>query len=238
MDYKNEDITKKKIILLTYNSPHRKTYDVACLLKAKGFANVSLFATDFHYIKKFKPLVEHRPPEVNGIHPKDLASALDYNFYHFASLDEINPKDYLDFIFLICGAGILPEALVNSCKVINAHPGILPFVRGLDALKWALYEEKPMGITCHLASSEPDAGLLIYQKEIQMGPYDTIESLGYKIYDHEIIMLVHSIFLLDSAIEKNIFINPGNSIVHRRMSANIERELIKKLALRQLNNIQ
>jgi len=189
MNHKNEDIAKKKIILLTYNSPHRKTYDVACLLKAKGFANVSLFATDFHYTKKFKPLVEHRPPVVNEIHPKDLASAIAYNFYYFDSLDKINPKDYLDSIFLICGAGILPEALVNSCKVINAHPGILPFVRGLDALKWALYEEKPIGVTCHLASSEPDAGLLISQKEIKMGPYDTIESLGYKVYDQEISML-------------------------------------------------
>jgi len=46
-----------------------------------------------------------------------------------------------------------------------------------------------------------------------------------------------TIYLLDSAIRKNIIINPGDSIVHRRMPDNIERELIKKLALRQINNI-
>ena len=30
----------KKIAVLTYNQPHRKTYDTICLLKAKGYENV------------------------------------------------------------------------------------------------------------------------------------------------------------------------------------------------------
>jgi phosphoribosylglycinamide formyltransferase-1 len=238
MNYDNKAVLNRKIILLTYNAPHRKTYDVACLLKAKGFKNVSVFASDFHYVKKFKPLVEHRPPVINEIHPKDLASEFGYEFLHFHSLEEINPREYSDTIFLICGAGILPCDLVNLCKVVNAHPGILPYVRGLDALKWALYEEKPIGVTCHLASSEPDAGILISQKVISIGQFDSIESLGYKVYDQEVSMLVDAVFLLDSAISKNILIKPGDYIVHRRMPKNIECELIKKLAQRQIENLQ
>ena len=40
---------------------------------------------------------------------------------------------------LIGGAGILPKKLVNSMKIINSHPAYLPYVRGLDSLKWAIY---------------------------------------------------------------------------------------------------
>ena len=39
----------KKIAVLTYNQPHRKTYDTICLLKAKGYENVVVYAQEMTY---------------------------------------------------------------------------------------------------------------------------------------------------------------------------------------------
>ena len=53
--------------VLTYNIPHRKTYDTLCLLKARGYKDVIVFAMPLHYKKQFKPLYEHRPQLINQI---------------------------------------------------------------------------------------------------------------------------------------------------------------------------
>jgi phosphoribosylglycinamide formyltransferase-1 len=40
------------------------------------------------------------------------------------------------------GVGIIPQSVCCSFPVINSHPGYLPYIRGLDALKWAIYKER------------------------------------------------------------------------------------------------
>ena len=45
--------TEKNIGVLTYNVPHKKTYDVLCLLKASGYENVKVYAMPMKYKKKY-----------------------------------------------------------------------------------------------------------------------------------------------------------------------------------------
>jgi len=227
----------KRIVILTYTQPHRKTYDTVCLLKAKGYENVLLIAVDFHYTKHFKPLVEHRPSSFCDIKPFELAKAMGYKYKEFHSLNDINYKEFAESIFLICGAGIIPENLVKNCKIINAHPGILPNIRGLDALKWSLLKNQPIGVTVHLISEKPDAGILIMQKTIDILPFDNIQSLGYRLYELEIKMLVDSIEYLDQALIENQYIDDVNSEVHKRMSKTDEIRLIQKMAELQISNL-
>ena len=40
--------------------------------------------------------------------------------------------------------------------IVNAHPGIIPLTRGLDSLKWAIYQNVPIGNTLHLIDNEVD----------------------------------------------------------------------------------
>lgn len=52
----------KKINVLSYDIPfHRKTYDTLNLLKALGYADVSLWAFPLHYEKRQHSLIAHRP---------------------------------------------------------------------------------------------------------------------------------------------------------------------------------
>lgn len=50
--------------ILTYTTPHRKTYDALCLLKAKGYENVTVWAVPMMYQKRYSPLVLHRNNEM------------------------------------------------------------------------------------------------------------------------------------------------------------------------------
>lgn len=40
--------------------------------------------------------------------------------------------------------------MIQKYRIINAHPGYIPVVRGLDSLKWAIVEGLPIGVTTHL----------------------------------------------------------------------------------------
>ena len=65
------------------------------------------------------------------------------------------------YLILIGGAGILPKEIIDNVNIINSHPAYLPSVRGLDALKWAIYNDMPIGVTSHIISEEADSGFLI-----------------------------------------------------------------------------
>lgn len=87
-----------KYAVLTYNVPHRKTYDLLCTLKAMGYQNIFVYAVPFHYQKSYMPLVNHRPATVHNIAPKELADNFEYCFISskdYEGLNEIKPDKIL-----------------------------------------------------------------------------------------------------------------------------------------------
>ncbi len=73
-------------------------------------------------------------------------------------LKEISP----DYIFMM-GGGILKDFIINTAKrgVLNAHPGILPLIRGVDAIKHSVLNNVPIGITAHFIDAGIDTGAII-----------------------------------------------------------------------------
>ena len=204
--------------VLTYNVPHRKTYDTLCLLKASGYDDVTVFALPLHYKKTFKPLIEHRPKCSNGISPKELCLRFDYLYSErFETLPE-NTK------ILICGAGIIDQNRIDRYRIINAHPGFLPNVRGLDALKWAIFENQPVGVTTHRLSDKVDCGLLIDRQLVPVLPGDTFHAVAQRQYELEVAMLVEAIEKIETATE---MITPGGFPVHKRMPNEQESRLLE-----------
>lgn len=61
---------------------------------------------------------------------------------------------------LVLGARILSPGVVSqfSQGVINIHPGLLPWNRGLDSAAWAVLLGIPQGVTAHLISERIDLG--------------------------------------------------------------------------------
>ena len=234
----NNEEHNENIVILTYNAPHRKTYDILCALKAEGYKNVTVIATDYHYKKSFHPILEHRPTVNIDIFPSDLSKSLDFAFEHYKALSDVDYTRFEESIFLIGGSGIIPAQFARKCKIINAHPGMLPYVRGLDALKWALLEDKPIGVTVHLISDEPDCGLLISQRKLELQPFDNLQSIGSRLYDLEVRMLIGSIGQLDEALRKNIVLKNDISVAHKRMPKELEIKLISKMIYRQNEFLQ
>ena len=176
------------VYVLTYDFPHKKTQDLLFKLKIKGY-NVTVVATPWVKRKNFTPLIPHRFFKADDISPSELCSKLGFKYKKVQSLDELEVTDYI----LIGGAGIIPEKLTNSKKIINSHPAYLPYMRGLDSLKWAIFEGKPIGVTTHIISEETDTGWLIKKQLLPLYSWDTFHSVAYRQYEMEIDMLVDSI---------------------------------------------
>ena len=189
---------QEEIVVISYNTPHRKTQDVLFQLKAKGYQNVTVLALPFVLRENpFKPIYAHRPSTAIDVMPEVLCERLHFRFKE-VKVDEINAylnQHKADFI-LIAGAGLLPDELVENHKLINSHPGWLPKVRGLDSLKWAIHNQQPLGVTCHFVDSEADAGFLIEQREVPVYANDTFHSVAFRQYEIEIDMLVSSIEII------------------------------------------
>ena len=176
-----------------------------------------------HYVKKKEPLVQHRPSSETVVATEKLALNFSYQYFCIDSVRSI--KESLDTVFLVCGAGILPQDFVESYQIINAHPGYIPYARGLDALKWAIYEKQPIGVTTHLLGKEVDAGTILQRKLVPIKENDTFHTVAQRQYELEIAMLVNAISLLEDEHE---IILGGEFPVHKRMPPEKEQVLFEK----------
>lgn len=218
------------ICILTYDIPqqlHRKTQDLLLRLKAMGYFDLHVIATPWKPRRAFLPLIPHRPVTTVGITISELCRNLGYKVSCVSEgeLAQVLSTTHPDAT-LIAGAGILPKEVVESCTIINAHPGYLPYVRGLDALKWAIYEGHPIGVTTYIASVEVDTGLLISQRRIPIYHWDTFHSVAYRQYEMEIAMLAESIEDIRNAPPLTRLGNQHP--VHRRMPHSLEMRLLQR----------
>lgn len=191
-------MSQPQINVITYNTPHRKTQDVLHGLKAKGYKNVKVYALPFIQRENpFKPIYQHRPSKAINVEVETYTNNFDYQF-ETTTADTLNMQllnDKADFV-IIAGAGLLPDELVETHKIINTHPGFLPKTRGLDSLKWAITKGVEIGVTTHFVDTEADAGFLIEQQLVPVYSNDTFHSVAQRQYEIEIEMLVNSIELI------------------------------------------
>ncbi|HSO93202.1 MAG TPA: phosphoribosylglycinamide formyltransferase [Candidatus Dormibacteraeota bacterium] len=78
-----------------------------------------------------------------------------------------------------------------SGRIINIHPSLLPAFSGtMDAVAQALQSGVPeTGCTVHIVTDEVDAGPVIAQRRVAIGPDDTVETLRTRIHEEEHILL-------------------------------------------------
>ncbi len=228
-------MSQPKIAVISYNTPHRKTQDVLFQLKAKNYQDVHVFALPFVLRENpFVPIYQHRPSKAIEIEPEVFCRNLGYQF-STTTAETLNAqlKDLQADYVIIAGAGLLPDDLVSENKIINAHPGFLPYTRGLDSFKWAIMKNERVGVTSHFVDTEADAGFLIDQKYVPIYSNDTFHSVAYRQYEMEIEMLVEAIELIPSKTEF-----PSLSTTRyeptRRMPKAIEENLLKSFDLYRL----
>ncbi len=66
-------------------------------------------------------------------------------------------------------------------RVVNLHPSLLPYNRGAYPNVWSIIERTPAGASLHYLDEGVDTGEIIAQKEVEVEPVDTGETLYRKL---------------------------------------------------------
>lgn len=101
-------------------------------------------------------------------------------------VDSLNGDDSISFVtskevdwLVYAGGGILRKAFINAARerILNAHAGPLPQVRGMNACEWSLLLGQPPHVTVHLINRGIDTGGIFKQYPVAVYEADTIEAL-------------------------------------------------------------
>jgi folate-dependent phosphoribosylglycinamide formyltransferase PurN len=219
------------LVVLTFDHPHRKTQDLLCKLMATGQRPL-VVATEWVARKNFKPIIAHRPGNAMDISLSDFCRNLGLDLVKTtkaelaATLREIASIEYI----LLATGNIIEEEIVTSYKVINSHPGYLPLIKGLDALKWAILYRETIGVTTHFVNEQIDGGVIIERQKVPFHYEDSFHNLAYRQYEMEVDMLVASIH----REPENIPITESQYHTFRRMPHRLENRMLETFeALRQ-----
>ena len=214
-------MTIKTVGLITYQFPHLKTEQVLQRLLQKDYT-LKMYALPFVLRKPREVLFAHRPDQSNAVHPQVLAKA--HGIPYIACEKDTEIDSSCDVYLVLIGKVLSAECVANI-KVFNAHAGIIPSSRGLDAFKWAVYEMKPLGVTLHFIDAEIDAGKIIAVVPTNVYATDSLTTLARRHYENEIDC--QSRFGDYLGNPQNLFTDIEESEAKRRMPQSIERELVK-----------
>lgn len=105
-------------------------------------------------------------------------------------MNELKHRD-IELIVLAGFLWLVPPHLIQSFKIINIHPALLPLYGGKGMYGSIVHEavikngDKESGITIHLVNEEYDRGEHLLQKRCPVLPDDTPETLAARIHQLE-----------------------------------------------------
>jgi len=226
-----------KLALFAYNFPHKKTQDFLLRLFLEGYHPEFVVACDPVRLNVPEPILRAKPVHIDIIHPRLICQRLDIPYYvlphNSQRVAELIQSNNID-IGVIAGARILKKTVIESAGkgIINFHPGLIPEVRGLDALKWAIYHELPIGVTAHFVDERVDAGRIIIREEIPIRSDDTLIDISLRLAETETNLLPKVLSLVKDRPVTDFPLVPHAGKANPPMSDELEREIPRKLAER------
>ncbi|MDB5251875.1 MAG: N-acetyltransferase [Flaviaesturariibacter sp.] len=219
-----------RIGVFAYNFPHKKTSDFLYRMLTEGIPISVILAADPVQLNIPAPSVRTKVRHQELPHPAEIAARFGIKYvvcpHNSAEVLE-TIREYDLEIGIIAGARILKQNVIDAFPkgVINFHPGLLPEIRGLDALLWSIEKDVPLAITSHLIDGRVDAGLLIEQNIIPLHPDDTMFDLTERLHEMQLPMI-------GRAVEKVLAgdIRPLNIAVpyNRKLSSEMEKAVLAK----------
>lgn len=181
--------------------------------------------------------IRTRPRHIDLIPPRDLCSSLGIPYFEVERHGvEIVPllMDFQIELGVIGSARILPREVVNciSRGIVNLHPGILPKMRGLDVMEWAIYEDSPLGVTAHIIDERIDAGRLLIRSAIREFPDDSLLDLSIRLNETQTSIVVEAVKKALSTSCGELPMLTSDTPVHRRMPDNLAKRIPSLLARR------
>ncbi len=71
-------------------------------------------------------------------------------------------------LILLDGSTIIKNRIFRLARygALNSHPGLLPEFRGVDSVRWALFQGKTVGATCHFIDDGIDTGPILRREPV------------------------------------------------------------------------
>ncbi len=195
-----------RIGLFVYNFPHKKTQDFLLRLFLEGYDVEAVLGCDPVDLRLPQSVLRVKPKHTDMLHPKVICERLRIPYFETPH----NSQGTIDLIKLshlhigvIAGARILKEPVINAFSrgVINFHPGLIPEVRGIDALKWAIYKNLPIGVTAHFIDERTDAGRIICREEVPLYADDTLIDVSLRQYEAQVNLLPRVLRLIEQVAD-------------------------------------
>ncbi|MDD2889055.1 MAG: formyltransferase family protein [bacterium] len=149
------------------------------------------------------------------------------------TIQTINILKMLSPDILILGqTGIVKKEILEIPKLgtLNAHPGILPFYRGIDCWKWAVYNNEfdKIGCSVHWVDTGVDTGNIIAVKrnDISNPDFACIENT---LYDNCILLLSNVLQRLKTSYIEGTKQEKETGKQYYKMSKKLEKTVKDKL---------
>ncbi len=175
-----------KIALFAYDFPNRKCLNGMQIIKKFNPEKVYTITQPWLELNISRSEKRIAVFDDEVLNPTDVA--ISYGWQVHTGIH--NSKETINYlnkiepdIGIILGARILSKEIIKcfSKGIINFHPGILPENRGLDTVKWAIYNDLPQGITTHFIDEKIDVGDKIYLETISINNDDSIYDINSKL---------------------------------------------------------
>jgi len=187
---------KPNLILIAYPF---SLIRIKAIIRNRGISEI------FNYLFKKKDsnkkdILTKKSLNEMGIFSSSLKSWAKKNKVRIAQTSSINSnksiekiKKYNPDISVYTGGGIIGKELIEAAnfKILNAHSGHMPDIRGMSAMEWSLLLNQPTGVTIHFIDSGIDTGKIVSWNELKPNKNDSINSLRQRIVEHGCNMLVH-----------------------------------------------
>lgn len=230
------------MIIFAYDFPHKKTQDILLRLTIEELKPTLVIASPWEKLNVAPASLRVKPRHCDLVHPRDVCAALgiEYRVLAHNSEDCVQAlREAKCDIGVVAGARILKQPVIDAISVgiINLHPGLLPQMRGLDALQWSIYENQPLGVTAHVIDKRVDAGLIIAREVIKEYPDDTLIDLSLRLQQTEINMVAPAVRHLQQHGLNGLDAIPVGLSYHRKMPAELEATLPQLLQKRLVKKV-
>jgi folate-dependent phosphoribosylglycinamide formyltransferase PurN len=186
-----------RICLFVYDFPHRKSIDFMSYLVTKGYEVSLVVGAPFKKLKVKRGSVRIKVKAECYIQPSEMAHSYSIPYvsadHDCCDLSNIVKQHKCD-LGVIAGARILKSPIIEAFElgIMNFHPGLLPEIRGLDAVLWSLKKNVNFGVTSHIIDNRVDAGHVLLKKQVGIERDDTIFDISEKLYSCQFLMFEES----------------------------------------------
>ena len=225
-------------VVFAYNFPHKKTQDFLLRLVLLDWSPRIVLLADPVKLQIPPPAIRVKPRHTGLVHPREVCERFQIPYM---VVDHNGPecievlRSYKPDIGVVAGARILCREVIRcfSTGIVNFHPGLIPEVRGLDALQWAIYHDLSIVVTSHLIDHRVDAGCIIERMIIDEFPDDTLIDLSLRLYERQVAMLSTTLVKVATTDKSELEVVSGGDYRRpfcRELVPELHKRLEKRLA--------